>query len=128
MNELNAVTLWLSILALAPSPVGYQALLKQYEAEAGEVLSAERGKELFEKKVGDRSCTGCHSDDIKKEGRARFWIFSKKIGPMALSVNPKRFQKPNEAAEDFDKYCKEVFSRVCTPQEKGDLLVYFTRN
>jgi len=118
----------LSSLALASSPEGNgpKALLERYEAEAGERLSAERGKELFERKEGDKGCTSCHGVDIKQEGRARFWIFSKKIGPMALSVNPKRFQKPKDTAADLDKYCQEVFGRVCTAREKGDLLVYFT--
>lgn len=121
-----AVTLLLAGTTLFAG--GYQDLLKKYEAEAGAPLDAAKGKELFQKKVGDKSCTGCHNEDITKEGHEKFWIFSKSIGAMALSANAKRYKDADDTEEEFDKYCKEVFDRVCTAKEKGDILLYLTQS
>ena len=106
----------------------YVNLLNQYRTEAGEELSAARGKELFEKKEGEKSCTGCHGKDITKEGKEEYWILSKSIDPMALSANPEGFSDPEEVEKNFNKYCKKVFGKKCTAREKGDILLYFTKS
>lgn len=116
----------LAMSGAATASEGHQQLLARYAVQAGEGFSAERGRQLYEAKVGGRTCTSCHATDIREEGRATFLFFSRRIGPMALSVNPKRFTKPDDADGKFDKYCKEVLGRACTSQEKGDLLAYFT--
>lgn len=120
------ITLSLSGVLLAE---GYKDLFKQYEAKADNLpFSAERGKELFEKKVNGKSCTDCHNTDITKPGEVSFLFLTKSIDPMALSANPEAFSDIEEAEENFDKNCKKVFKRLCTAQEKGDLLTYFTTN
>lgn len=102
-------------------------LLEQYEGEAGEALSAERGKALWEKSVGEKSCTNCHTSDITQPGEMTILFFFKKsIDPMALSANPDRYQDIEKADKAFDKNCKRVFDKLCTSKEKGDLLKYLT--
>lgn len=101
------------------------ALLKQYRSQAELPLSAERGKALWEKPNGSKSCTSCHGSDPTKPGEMEvMFFFSRSIPPMALSANPKRFQDAENADKKFDKNCKRVFQQVCTPQEKGDMLLY----
>lgn len=106
---------------------GKPELLKQYRSQAELPLSAERGKALWEKRNGSKSCTSCHGSDITQPGEMPVLvIFSRSIPPMALSANPERFQDAESADMKFDKNCKRVFQRVCTPQEKGDILLYLT--
>jgi hypothetical protein len=116
----------LTVSGVAPASDGHQELLARYAGQAGEAFSAARGRQLYQADVGGRTCTRCHATDIREEGRATFLFFTRKIGPLALSVNPKRFTKPDDADKKFDRYCKEVLGRACTAQEKGDLLAYFT--
>ena len=100
-------------------------LLEIYRNQAEQPLSAERGKALWEKRNGSKSCTACHGADITEPGEIELiWFFTKSIKPMALSANPDRYQDAETADMAFDKNCKRVFQRVCTPQEKGDILQY----
>lgn len=100
-------------------------LLEQYQSKAEQPLSAERGKALWQKRNGSKSCTMCHGSDITQPGEMELlFFFTKDIEPMALSANPDRYQDPETADKAFDKNCKRVFQRVCTPQEKGDILRY----
>jgi hypothetical protein len=104
------------------------ALLATYRGQAEQPLSAERGKALWEKRNGSKSCTSCHGSDPAQPGEMEvMFFFSRSIPPMALSANPKRFQDAETADKKFDKNCKRVFQRVCTPQEKGDILFYLVR-
>ena len=128
MNPLKALLLVLSVFALSvPAMAGdnHLKLLAQYQGQAKLPLSAERGKALWEKRNGSKSCTMCHGSDITQPGEIKMlFFFSRSIKPMALSANPNRYQDPETADKAFDKNCKRVFQRVCTPQEKGDILRY----
>jgi hypothetical protein len=119
----------LSALVAIPYGVGAAdkepALLAAYRSQAELPLSAERGKALWEKRNGSKSCTNCHGMDITQPGEMEvMFFFSRSIPPMALSANPDRFRDAETADKKFDKNCKRVFQRVCTPQEKGDMLLY----
>ena len=48
----------------------------------------------------------------------------KSIELMAPSVNPKRLTDSRLIEKWFKRNCKWTLGRECTPQEKGDLLVY----
>ena len=130
---MKSIRLWFGVTVLMTAAVpawagdNHLKLLEQYESEAGESLSIERGKALWEKSVEDKSCTNCHTSDITQPGEMTILFFFKKsIDPMALSANPDRYQDIEKADKAFDKNCKRVFDRVCTPKEKGDLLKYLT--
>lgn len=126
---LFAITAFLGFAGQALAGDNHLELLQQYESEADKPLSAERGKALWEKSIGEKSCTNCHTSDITQPGEMTvLFFFKKSIDPMALSANPDRFQDIEKADKAFDKNCKRVFDKVCTPKEKGDLLKYLTES
>jgi len=89
-------------------------------------FSAERGRTLYfsEHKTKDGktiSCSTCHTRDPAKEGRSDV---GKTLAPLSPAVNPKRFTDADEVEKWFRRNCKEVLGRVCTPQEKGDFILF----
>lgn len=89
-------------------------------------FSAEKGQAFFQgKHEGGKpdspSCTSCHTSNIKGVGKSRA---GKEIGPMAASVNPKRFTDYADVEKWFGRNCPDVLGRECTVTEKGDVLAY----
>jgi Domain of unknown function (DUF1924) len=89
-------------------------------------LSASRGKALWEQTQTisgqPRSCTTCHTADPRQPGKhART---GKLIKPMAPSVNIDRLTDQSKIEKWFKRNCKWTLGRVCTSQEKGDVLEY----
>lgn len=109
-----------------------QELLAQYEAEAGaetpsfKGFDAGRGQRLYESSFttsrGESACTTCHTADPALAGKTPA---GKRVEPLAPSANPRRFTDRARAEKWFDRNCKQVIGRVCTAEEKGDLLTYF---
>ncbi len=100
----------------------------EYHAQGAGNFSAAAGEALWNKtfvdaKKGDkRSCTTCHTTDLKQSGKhART---GKVIEPMAPSVNPKRFTEVKKIKKWFVRNCKWTLGRECTAQEKGDVLAF----
>ncbi|PLY13882.1 MAG: hypothetical protein C0631_12715 [Sedimenticola sp.] len=100
----------------------------EYQAQGGTNFNATAGealwnKEFIDAKKGDkRSCTKCHTADLKKPGKhART---GKAIEPMAPTVNPKRLTEVKQIKKWFVRNCKWTLGRECTAQEKGDFLAY----
>ena len=94
------------------------------EQQAG--YDAQRGKALWEQKYivsgQPRSCTTCHTNDPRQTGKhART---GKPIKPMAHSVHPERFTSQKKIEKWFKRNCKWTLGRLCTEQEKGDVLKY----
>ena len=48
----------------------------------------------------------------------------KRIEPLAPAANPKRFSDPARVDKWFRRNCKDVLSRACSAEEKGDVLAY----
>jgi len=46
------------------------------------------------------------------------------LSPMALSVNPERFTDAKKIEKWFHRNCTWVLGRVCTAQEKSNILSY----
>jgi len=117
---------------LAPAMGNAQsALLNEYLSQGAKAFSAARGEALWKKtyinaKSGQkRSCTTCHTDNLRQKGKhART---GKIIEPMAPSVNPKRFTDRKKVEKWFRRNCKWTMGRVCSPQEKGDILTYLSQ-
>jgi len=103
-------------------------LVVKYQSQGAGPFSAAAGEVLWNKgfvdaKKGDkRSCTTCHTTDLKQTGKhART---GKAIEPMAPSVNPKRLTKVKKIKKWFVRNCKWTLGRECTVQEKGDVLAF----
>ncbi len=120
------------IISGAASANTVDDMLKKYQAEGANDFSAKRGKEMWftdhpdPKNPGEvRNCTTCHGEDLTKKGK--HVKTGKVIDPMAPSVNKERLTDPKKIRKWFKRNCKFVLQRKCTPQEKGDFLM-FLRN
>ena len=69
------------------------------------------------------SCTSCHTKDPTAAGKTRA---GKEIAPMAVSKTPNRFTDAEKVKKWFDRSCKNVLGRVCTPSDEGDIITYLS--
>ncbi len=96
-------------------------LLQEWRLEAGAApFSVARGRQLFDSRVTDWSCSTCHTSDPRAAGR--HVVTGRQIDPLAPSANPARFTDQAKVAKWMRRNCKDVLQRECTPLEKGDLL------
>ena len=118
-------------LILAALPVFAEtpeAVLAALKSEASAMpgfqdFSAARGEAFFkEKHGGEWSCASCHTENPASEGKHA--KTGKIIKPLAPSANAERFTDMAKVAKWFKRNCNDVLERVCTPQEKGDVLAY----
>jgi len=104
-----------------------EGLLMQYASTAqSSGFSAERGQALHKRnfaggKPETPACISCHGENPRSPGRT---LSGKPIAPLAVSVTPTRYTDPAKVEKWFKRNCIEVLGRECTPQEKGDWLVY----
>jgi hypothetical protein len=102
--------------------------LAEYQSQGAGPFSASAGEALWSKKVtragtGEaRSCTTCHSADLRSPGKHA--ETGKSIEPLAPAVNPERLSDARQIEKWFLRNCKWTFGRECTPQEKGDFLMF----
>ncbi len=107
-------------------------LLAQYRAQGAEGFDAARGKALWESrhmqsKLGEMvSCASCHTSDLAQAGR--HLRTGKRIEPMSPAVNPERLTDAAKIEKWFRRNCRWTLGRVCTPQEKGDVLMFIKGN
>lgn len=113
--------------ALADSAAIAQ-LLNEYAIQGADKPDVEEGRLLWvktfkgDRRFPERSCTSCHSRDLKQSGKH---IRTKKsIDPMAPSVNTKRLTSTQEINKWFKRNCKWTIGRECTVTEKANLLAY----
>lgn len=86
-------------------------------------FSAERGANFFKTTHGkESSCTSCHTENPAAQGKHA--NTGKAIQPLAPSANAERFSDPAKVEKWFKRNCNDVLGRVCTAQEKGDVLTY----
>ncbi len=86
-----------------------------------------RGEKIFTSKhIGKKgkkvSCTSCHGIDLTKEHKNFFT--GKVIKPLSPKVNPKRLTNVKDVRKWLRRNFKDVYNRVGTPKEKGDVLTY----
>jgi cytochrome c553 len=74
---------------------------------------------------GAVSCASCHGTDITQPGR--HVNTGKAIAPMALSVNAERLTDPEKTEKWFRRNCRWTLGRECTPQEKGDFILFVSK-
>ncbi len=114
----------------AASADAVQQMLNEYRQQGVTTMSAQAGRELWERKFPKpgsgqlRSCTICHGDRPENPGKhART---GKLIEPMAASVNSKRFSDPRKIRKWFKRNCKWTLGRECSAQEQADILVFLS--
>ena len=131
-QTLIASTLMLFVFNMQLHAGGLDDLINHYATQAkSETQSfagfdSNRGKNLFLKeftsgKVDTPSCTSCHTNNPTQTGETRA---GKAIEPMAVSVNPERYQTLKKVEKWFRRNCKSVLGRECTVTEKGDFLTF----
>lgn len=111
--------------AFAETPGEIQASIQQETAGTPgfREFSAARGEVFFRTKhANDWSCSSCHTENPAAPGKHA--KTGKAIDPLAPSANAERFTSPKKVAKWFKRNCNDVLDRVCTPQEKGDVLAY----
>jgi len=111
--------------AFAESPNEILASIQKEAADTPglQEFSAARGESFFKTKHGNEwSCSSCHTENPAAPGKHA--KTGKVIHPMAPSANAERFTDPKKVAKWFKRNCNDVLDRVCTPQEKGDVLAY----
>ena len=102
---------------------------KNKKSKAGQSQTAftvEAGREFYLQRRtwqdSDFTCSGCHTEDPKKEGKH---IETKKpIKPLAPSVSPERFTDVKKVEKNFTEHCYDLHDRDCRAYEKGNFLTY----
>lgn len=113
---------------LAETPFDF---LRQFEAAARQespgfqAFSPQRGETFFRTTHGrEWSCASCHTQNPLAAGKhART---DKPIAALAPAANAERFTRPDKVEKWFKRNCNDVLGRVCTAQEKGDVLAYLS--
>lgn len=104
---------------------GYARQARAADAAFAE-FSPARGEALYRSvnrvSADFASCATCHTDDPTRPGRHA--KTGRAIDPVAVSVNPKRFTESQKVEERFERDCRTVLGRACTPAEKGDYVAF----
>ena len=129
MKTLIALFLSLSFCAYAQNP------LETYMAEllvAAQTpsFSFEAGQEFYSRKQSGGnpqtpSCATCHGPNPKQNGENV--KTGKIIEPLAPVANPKRLTNREEIEKWFQRNCKDVLGRTCSPIEKGNFLTFISK-
>ncbi len=86
-------------------------------------FSAQVGEQFFKSTHGsDWSCASCHTADPRNAGMHA--KTGKGIAPLAPTANPQRFTSVEKVEKWFKRNCGDVLGRVCSPEEKGNVLAY----
>lgn len=117
---LTTVLLFSGITVGAQAQTSAAEQIASLQQHGAGTVNLQNGKELWYAKHGKRSCSLCHTSLPTQMGKhART---GKPIKPMALSKNPQRFTSAKKTAKWFKRNCKWTMGRVCTAQEKADIL------
>lgn len=130
MKRFAAVCVAAAAISSGPVHAGaVDDLLQQYRSEGAGEFSAERGKQRWHEDHPDpeqagkvRNCSSCHTDNFKAKGKHA--KTGEEIDPLAPSVNKERLTDKKFIEKWLKRNCKWVIDRECTPQEKGDYLVF----
>ena len=97
--------------------------LTRFEKEAGSAASAERGARFFTtKQGGEWSCASCHTERPTQAGRHA--KTDKPITPLAPAANAERFTDAAKVDKWFRRNCNDTVSRLCSAQEKADVMAW----
>ncbi len=121
-----AVAGLMSLSAFAQTPDEALAALKNEAKNSNpsfQGFSAGRGERFFKQTHGNElSCASCHTENPAADGKHA--KTGKIIKALAPAANAERFTDAAKVEKWFKRNCNDVLDRVCTPQEKGDVLAY----
>jgi len=124
-KKLNLLDISFILLVMILTTSSYANSIENSSVNKGDI---EQGKLLWQKNYKgiapfvNRSCESCHGKDLSKTGQ--HIKTKRKIKPMAVSVNSKRFSNARKVAKWFLRNCKWTMARECTVQEKANILKY----
>ncbi len=128
---MNALYLLVIILFSTPACASEQIIqerLNHYRNEGAKSFSAQHGKALWQQPhmrsdLGRKiSCASCHGADLHQTGK--HLRTGKVIEPMAPRTNPARLSDAGKIEKWFKRNCQWTWGRICTAQEKGDILMF----
>ena len=128
MRKRVLLVLTMSVFTTGVYADAVDQVLAQYRTQGAGEFNADAGKVLWDKSYPDarggeaRQCASCHSADLRQPGKHD--QTGKRIEPMAPSVNAKRLTDVKFMEKWFLRNCKGTLGRECTPQEKGNVLVF----
>lgn len=90
-------------------------------------FSIKRGEKIFTtESVGKKgkiiSCVSCHGKNFEKEGKHFFT--GETVDALSRKTNPKAFTKVRHTKKWLRRNFRDVYNRLGTSQEKGDVLLY----
>lgn len=105
--------------------------LAEYRQQGAGDFDAGRGEALWNKafenpaNAAKRSCATCHDSALDRVGR--HVETGKIIDPMHPAVTLNRLSDARKIEKWFLRNCTWTFGRECTPQEKGDFLMFINQ-
>ncbi|VEF24242.1 Sphaeroides heme protein [Shewanella baltica] len=109
-------------LPLSAERIGTQ--LQSYQAQGAGPFTAAAGQKLWLQDMDGRSCASCHTAKVTDMGMHQ--NTRKPIDPMAPSITADRLTDSAKIEKWFTRNCNWTFKRDCTPQEKGDALLWLS--
>ena len=124
LKQIPALVLITTLFALSDVNADSSLIphLGTYRDQGIDQANAGRGGELWNASINDRGCTSCHGANPASIGE--HVKTGKSIEPMALSLNPGRYQRAKKIEKWFLRNCKWTFGRECSVQEKADILTW----
>ncbi|PIW61735.1 DUF1924 domain-containing protein [Shewanella sp. CG12_big_fil_rev_8_21_14_0_65_47_15] len=110
-------------LPLSAERIGMQ--LQRYQAQGAGPFTAAAGQKLWLQDMDGRSCASCHTAKVTNMGMHQ--NTRKPIDPMAPSITVDRLTDSTKIEKWFTRNCNWTFKRDCTPQEKGDALLWLSQ-
>lgn len=128
MKRRISIILLLLFTSSAYAADGVEQALQDYKKQGAGPFSRQAGERFWlsvhaaKDKGPGRSCADCHGSDLKQSGK--HVRTGKPIRPMAPAVNAERLTDQKKMEKWFKRNCKWTLGRECTPQEKGDVLLF----
>lgn len=130
---LTALFIMVSLIGAKDLNSAMQDYMKSLEAVAYKEDSSfkgfdyARGEKIFiSEHIGKKSklvsCVTCHSSNLSKNGLNV--NTNKVIEPLSPLANPKRFTDVKEVKKWLRRNFRDVYNRLGTAQEKGDVITY----
>lgn len=110
---------------------GATETLDSYRQLGAGPFNPDSGRQLWvsvntpEQGGNERSCADCHGTDLSLPGK--HIRTGKQIEPMSPAVTPARLTDNRKVEKWFKRNCKWTLGRECTPQEKGDLILFIQK-
>lgn len=105
-----------------------EELLTQYKSQGATVFDAGAAKRQWTMETKDpesgemRSCKTCHTENLRQAGKHA--TTGKLIDPLSPAAKADRLTDIKQIEKWFRRNCTWVLNRECTPQEKGNFLLF----